>query len=366
MSRIFIKHASFDKNMQPSPNKIEQLATKILSESVVLEKGQSILLEFGLQAKPLALILYQKLLKNGCHVHIRIGDDDFLRTYYQHVNDQVNHVSQSEQVLYDTIDAKIVIVATENTSALCDVDPKIISQRRKVLSPHSYKVIEKQWLLCQYPTNAFAQDANMSLSEYVDFVFDAMLAPLDNELMKKLKQRLDQGKQVRIIGENTDLIFSIDKRTAIICNGKHNLPDGEVFIAPDEFSVEGHIYYDIPINFMGRIVEGISLTFEKGKVVHATAHKNQDVLHAALSVDEGASRLGEFGIGTNYSLTKPTKQILFDEKMGGTVHLAIGRAYKEGGGKNESAIHWDMIKSLKKGKLLIDGELIQENGTFKI
>jgi aminopeptidase len=238
----------------------------------------------------------------------------------------------------------------------------------KTVNPVSEIILKKDnWVIVDYPTNALAQDAEMSLEEFEDFVFSATNVDWKKESRRqdKLKAILDKGKQVRIIGEDTDLTFSIKGRQGIKCCGHRNMPDGEVFIAPVETTTKGYVKYTYPAIKGGREVTGIKLWFEKGKVVKATAEKNEAYLNKMLQTDKGAKYLGEFGIGTNYNIKRFVKQILFDEKIGGTVHLALGRAYKEGGGKNQSAIHWDMIKDLKVGgEIWIDNRCIQKNGKF--
>ncbi|HLC18267.1 MAG TPA: aminopeptidase, partial [Thermodesulfobacteriota bacterium] len=183
----------------------------------------------------------------------------------------------------------------------------------------------------------------------------------------KLKRALDRASVVRITGEDTDLTIGIKGRKAIPCYGERNMPDGEVFLSPRENSADGHIYYEMPAIYQGREVTGIRLRFRKGKVVEASAEKNEDFLLAMLDTDRGARYLGELGIGVNYGIKKFSKDILFDEKIGGTVHLAVGKSYEEAGGKNVSAVHWDMIKDLRKGGAIhLDGKMIQKNGRFSI
>jgi aminopeptidase len=209
----------------------------------------------------------------------------------------------------------------------------------------------------------------MSLEEFEDFAFDAMLIDYKklSKQEEKIKKILDKGSKVRIIGKDTDISFSIKGRVGVKCAGERNIPDGEVMTAPVEKSTEGHIAYSYPAIYGGKEVSGVKLWFKKGKVVKATAEKNEKYLHAMLKTDKGASYLGELGIGMNYGIKRFIKQILFDEKIGGTIHLALGSAYKECKGTNESALHWDMILDLKKGgKLIVDGKVIQKNGKLLI
>jgi aminopeptidase len=209
----------------------------------------------------------------------------------------------------------------------------------------------------------------MSLEEFEDFVYNATLEDW-NKISKeedKLKEILDKGTEVQILGKNTDIKFSIEGRGAIKGDGENNMPCGELFIAPQEKTTSGKIEFSFPAIQGGRLVEGVKLEFENGKVTKASATKNEDYLKEMLEMDSGAKYLGEFGIGFNYNIKQFVKNILFDEKIGGTIHLALGRAYKEGGGVNESALHWDIIKDLREeGKILIDGKVIQEKGKFLI
>ena len=207
----------------------------------------------------------------------------------------------------------------------------------------------------------------MSLEEFEDFVYGACLVDYEEMSRKEdiLKEILDKGSEVYIVGRNTDLTFSIKGREGIKCIGERNLPDGECFIAPVETSTEGYIEYDFPAIYGGREVDGVRLEFKEGKVVKATAEKNEGYLNEMLNIDKGARYLGEFGWGINYGIKKFVKQILFDEKIGGTIHLALGMAYKEGGGVNDSALHWDMIKDLRKdGAVFVDGRCIMKDGKF--
>jgi aminopeptidase len=228
---------------------------------------------------------------------------------------------------------------------------------------------KNNWVICEFPTHSLAQDAEMSLEEFEDFCYAATNQDWKKESKKldKLKKILDKGKLIRITGENTDLMFKIEERIAIKCDGHRNMPDGEVFIAPVENSTEGYIHYTYPAIYGGREVAGIFLRFHKGNVVEAKAEKGETFLKEMIKTDKGSCKLGEFGIGLNYNIKEFIKQILFDEKIGGTIHLALGMAYPEGGGKNKSALHWDMIKDLRRGgKIFIDGKLIQKNGKFLI
>jgi aminopeptidase len=233
-----------------------------------------------------------------------------------------------------------------------------------------------RWVYTLYPTNAYAADAEMSLRDFWDFYFRACLAD-DSDPLRAWKRASDethrladwiQGREeVRITAPGTDLRLGIAGRTFIPCDGEHNMPDGEFFTGPIEDSVEGEVSFHLPSVIGGREVAGVKLRFEAGKVVDATAERGEEFLINMLDTDEGARRLGELGIGTNYGIDRGTRDVLLDEKIGGTVHLAVGASYPESGGRNESAVHTDMVCDLRQGgRLEVDGEVLQENGRFVV
>jgi aminopeptidase len=236
---------------------------------------------------------------------------------------------------------------------------------------------EYNWSLTLFPTQAYAAEAGLSLPEYEDFFYGACLAtdpdPLtawqrQSDMVKRLAEWMEGKKEVHITAPGgTDITLGIEGRTFIPCVGTHNMPDGEFFTGPIEDSVNGHVAFSFPATYGGREVSGVELTFVDGKVTEATAQQGEDFLIKMLDTDEGARRLGELGIGTNYGITTGTKEILLDEKIGGTVHMAVGMSYPETGGVNDSAIHWDLVCDLREGgRIEVDGELLQENGEFKV
>jgi aminopeptidase len=275
----------------------------------------------------------------------------------------------------DTIkkaDKYIGIDTDTNTRELTNSDSKKITARGKVTHPISdYVCNEKDKIrrcTIAYPVVALAQDAEMSLTEYENFVYGACIQDW-NKLGKQIDKILKvfkKGKKVHLIGEGVDLKFEINGEKASADKGEENMPGGEVFMAPVRTSPEGIIKFDYPAIRSGKEVTDIVLRFENGKVVESSASKNYDFLKQMLNMDENASYVGEFGIGCNPKISKFTKNLLFDEKIGGTIHLALGAAYKENGGGNDSAIHWDIVKNMKKAKIVLDGKVIQENGVWKI
>jgi aminopeptidase len=235
---------------------------------------------------------------------------------------------------------------------------------------------EFRWCYTLFPTSAYASEAEMSLADYEDFYYGACLATDDDpvgawartsEETKRLADWIQGRSEVHVTGDGTDLRLGIEGRRFIAADGEHNMPDGEFFTGPVEDSVNGDVTFSYPAVYGGREVAGVKLRFKDGKVVDASAERNEDFLITMLDTDEGARRLGELGIGTNYGIDRFTKEILLDEKIGGTIHLAVGMSYPETGGTNSSAVHWDMVCDLRQGgRITVDGEELQSNGKFSV
>ena len=355
----------------PEPRTVK-LADILVNYSLKVKKGERVLINSSSElAKPLVLEVYKNVLKAGGHPSVNIAFEEMSNIFYNiATKEQLLDFPKAKFFEAKSVDCVVNIRASVNKRALSNVDSKRIAERSKVLKSISEVIVnEKRWVLCNFPTNALAQETDMSLEEYEDFLYSA--TNIDWEKVRKeemkLKRVLDKGNVIRIVGKGTDLTLGIKGRKAIPCFGERNMPDGEVFLSPLEISAEGEIYYDLPAIYQGKEVLGIRLKFKKGKVVEASAEKNEKFLIAMLDTDKGARYLGEVGIGVNYGIKHFSKDILFDEKIGGTVHLAVGRSYKDAGGKNESAIHWDMIKDLRNGgAIYVDGKMIQRNGRFLI
>ncbi|MBI5389849.1 aminopeptidase [Candidatus Woesearchaeota archaeon] len=351
--------------------RVVELARILTDYSIRIKKGDLISIDCGMEAQPLVLEICKNILKKGAIPKVNAGMPGYAYTYYKYAPDEVlKTFPQLAEMEAKMAAGSIGIGAEYNTRELTSIDSKKFSIRRKVIQPIRELSLKKNnWVICQYPTNALAQDADMSLEEFEDFAYNATnqdWAAVDKK-QTKLKEVIDKGEMVYIIGKDTDLTFSIKGRQGIKCAGNRNMPDGEVFCGPVETSTEGHISYSFPAIYGGKEVDGIRLWFKNGAVVNAKATKNEDLLHAMLETDKGAKFLGEFGIGFNFGIQRFIKQILFDEKIGGTIHLALGMAYKEGGGKNESAVHWDMIKDLRDGgEFWVDKTCIQKNGKFLV
>ncbi len=275
-----------------------------------------------------------------------------------------------DQHAVESIDARITIEAPENTRDGSELDGERHAQIRKATRAY-YKrsmSMEIPWVSCQFPTEALAQDAGLTLAELEDFMYGAILRDWDAEAeaMQRIVDRFDQAEEVRIVGEGTDLRLSISGRNGTVDTGTVNMPGGEVFYAPVEDATEGVISYsEFPAVLDGNEVAGVRLRFEAGRIVEASAETNEEFLLSTLDTDEGARRLGELGIGCNEGIKRFMKNVLFDEKMAGTVHLAVGQSYEFQGGKNTSVVHWDMVKDLRNGgRLECDGEVVQEHGRW--
>ncbi len=345
----------------------------LVNYSLKVKKGERIVVISDFEAKPLALEVYCLLIKNGAsEVRMKFDSYEFAKTYFKNASpEQLKHFPLIEEYETKNVDCYVRISAPTNTRALSTIDASKIAQRATVIKSISdYRVEHTRWVITQYPTEAQAQEADMSLAEYKDFVFSAINDVDWGVLWKeqeKLRKLLDATDKVRIVGIDTDLTLSIKGRCAENCAGEFNMPDGEVFTSVVENSVNGFITYTFPAIFMGREFHNVRLEFKNGQVVKATADKNGDDLNKILDTDRGARFIGELGIGNNYAIKRFTKNILFDEKIGGTIHIALGRGYKKTFSKNVSALHWDMIKDLRdRGELWFDNKLVQENGEWKI
>lgn len=334
-------------------------------------------------ARPLVCELYREVLRAGGYPHTQIEMEelDFIR-FTEASDDQLKFVNPVAKMVAETFDAYIQILSESNTRDLTNADPARQRLHEKAYSKVSKTVRDRtasgdlRWVLTVYPTNAYAQDAEMSLSEYRDYVYRTTYTDHEDPLekwqdMREFQQSLVEwlrGKNIiELKGPNVDMTFSIKGRTFINDAGAFNVPDGEIFTGPVEESVEGWIRIPYPAIYRNREVEGIELRFNNGKVVEASAKKNEEFLLSMLDTDPGARYLGEFGIGTNKEMDRHIKTILFDEKMHGTIHIALGAGFPESGSKNDSAIHWDMICEMRNGgQIFVDGDLFYESGEFMI
>jgi aminopeptidase len=350
-----------------SEAQIRRHAAILVHHSVKAKKGEIVRISCNEMARPLALAVFREVLRAGAHPLLSAGFEDAQRIFFEEAGAaQIGYLPPTKLYEARKIDADIVIVAPGNTRALSHIPPRKLADRRKAVKPVSEIVLRRvRWVLTNFPTEALAQETDRSLPEYEKLYYRAVDQdwPAMGRMFLRAKRILQRSARVRITGKDTDLSFSIRGRTAIPCAGEYNMPDGEIFTAPLESSTEGRIAFEFPAIYGGREVSGIRLAFRKGRVVEASADKNESLLKEMLDADPGARVLGEFGIGANAGVTAFTRDILLDEKMGGTIHLAIGRSYPESGGRNDSAVHWDMIKDLRReGELYLDGRPVLRTG----
>jgi aminopeptidase len=284
----------------------------------------------------------------------------------------VGTLAPADLHLVESIDARITITAPENTRDGSELSSERQALVRQATQPYYTRSMSMEipWVSCYFPTEAAAQDAGMTLEAFENFLYGACLLDWDaeTERMQTIADRFAGGREIRIVGVETDLTLSVEGREAIVDDGRVNMPGGEVFFAPVEDSAEGVITYaEFPAVYGAEEVTGVRLRFDRGRVVDASAASNEEFLLTTLDSDEGARALGELGIGCNRGITRHMKNVLFDEKMDGTVHLAVGASYTFAGGKNVSAVHWDMVKDLRSGgALYLDGELLQQDGRWKL
>ena len=353
--------------------RIKKQAKILVDYSLKVKPGEKVVVNSDFVAKPLVLEIYKLLIKRGVYeAKLRFSDYEFTEAYYKNATDaQIKYFSKTDFAAIKTIDCFIRIDSPTNTRGLSGVDIRKISERAKVNRPIlNWKVDKTRWVITKYPTDAQAQEADMSLSDYENFVFSA-ITEVDWEKkfkeQEKLRKRVDATREVHIVGVGTDLKLGIAGRKAENAGGKYNMPDGEVFTSVVEDQANGFITFSYPALYLGREYSDVRLEFKNGKVVKATASKGEKDLQKILNTDKGARIIGELGLGNNYKITRFTKDILFDEKIGGSIHLALGRGYKETLSKNESAIHWDMIKDLRRvGQIFFDNKLVQRNGKWLI
>jgi aminopeptidase len=361
--------------------RVERLAALMVDYCNAVKPGEEVHIGGPVAAMPLLSALYSKCIEAGanpvCEMDAHWMQETLLKKGRK---SQMEHVPAWKIKQVESIHCLFRILGESNTRTLSGVDPARQQMRIKGLKPVReilHRRMEDRslrWCLTLFPTEAYAQDAEMSLSEFEAFVYGACKVDHKDPIaawkrvrreQEKMVEYLTGSKKIRIAAKETDLTFSVKERSWVNCCGTENMPDGEVFTGPVEDSAEGKILFSFPACHNGREVENVHLTFEAGKVVEAHASKNQDYLYKMLDLDRGARFLGEFSFATNRSIQRFTRNILFDEKIGGTVHFALGSSYGESGGKNKSALHWDMICDLRQGgKAFLDGKLFAKDGHF--
>jgi aminopeptidase len=365
-----------------SDPRVAKLADLLVNYSLQLGPGQIVRIDGTTVAAPLATEIYRYALTAGAHPRTRIELEGLdVIAVGESSEEQLTFVSEIDRFEVEGVDAIVTIWADRNTRALSQADPQRVSRRiasRRALINRFWERIDEgnaRWVGTRFPTDAHAQDAEMSLTEYEDFVYTACHVqgnqdPVEHwrsvsvELNARARE-LETMRELRIVGPDTDLTLNVDGRRWLGADGRLNMPDGEIFTSPVETETEGEIRFSFPAIFQGRGVEDVRLRFDGGRVVRAEAADGDDFLQSLLDMDEGSRILGEVALGLNYEIDRFTRDILFDEKIGGTVHLALGSSFKKLGGLNESGLHWDMICDLRaEGEIYADGELVWKAGRF--
>jgi aminopeptidase len=363
--------------------RVENLAKILVGYSTKVKEGDTVVIDGDAAAAPLLLAIYERALKAGGYPMLNVAIEGQSAAYFKHATDaQLDWVSPMAEWMATEADVRIGVGASANTRELSRVPPERQTRRQAATGDLMAKAMKRsaegayRWCYTIYPTEAYASESEMSLADYEDLYFGACLAtdpePLSawttaSEECNRLAEWIEGHEEVRVTAPGTDITLGIAGRKFIPCAGEHNMPDGEFFTGPVEDSAEGHVTFHLPSVIGGREVAGARLAFEAGKVVDASAERGEEYLIKLLDTDEGARRLGELGIGTNYAIDRGTRGVLLDEKIGGTVHMAVGASYPESGGKNESAVHTDMVCDLRLGgRLEVDGEVMQEDGKFVV
>jgi aminopeptidase len=362
-------------------SRVEALAQILVRYSTKVQRGDVCVIQGTTTGEPLLQAVYEEVLRAGGQPVMQLTTEAAQAAFFELASDeQLDWVQPPAEWTAEHADVRIVVMADANPRALSGVDPakqaRASRARRKIMETAMQRAAEgtHRWSLTLFPTHAYAGEAGMSLSAYEQFFYDACLAtdgdPVtawqrQSDEVLRLADWIEGREQVRITGPGTDIELGVAGRHWVPCVGTHNMPDGEFFTGPVEDSVNGEIAFSFPASHGGREVSGVRFRFEDGRVVDASAERGEDFLIEMLDTDDGSRTLGELGIGTNYGITTGTKEILLDEKIGGTVHMAIGAAYPETGATNKSAVHWDMVCDLRQGGLItVDGTELQRDGRF--
>ena len=363
----------------------KKLAKLIINYSIEIQRGEKVWIVGPILAQELFQALCIETLKVGGHPYLTAALEGINEVLFKYANDnQLLHVNKFEKSMREEFDAFIWIDADYNKKKLSPIDPRTLikyynspgrKELSKIMDERSSKG-ELRYVGCPFPCNALAQEASMDLFSYTEFFNKSLFLDKEDPILEwqriekeqnRLIEYLNQVEYIQVKGEDTDLSLSVKERKWIKYCGKLNLPDGELCTGPVEDSVNGYIRFTFPGIYMWKDIKNIYLEFKDGVVINASADKGEELIHEILKI-ENANRLGEFAIGTNEGITKFTKNILFDEKMGGTIHCALGKGYKTTGSKNESSIHWDILKDMKipGSQIIADGIIIYENGKWRI
>jgi aminopeptidase len=353
----------------------DRFAALLCDWCIDAREHDQVLIGMTLSSLPLVQALHRALLERGAWPLIRLAPGELAADFFRHAQPaQLDSFAPLELAEVQGADAVIGITAPANTRALASIDPELIARAGRAREPVHEARLKLRWCGTLWPTPALAQQAAMGDDDYATFVAGALFLDRPDPVgawgelstrQQQLVERLGSAATIRIEADGTDLTLRVDGRTWINSDGRHNMPSGEVFTGPLEDSATGTIRFTVPSSPRGVEVTAVQLTLRAGEVVEARAERGQRYLDAALATDRGARFLGELGIGTNPGIDRATGLVLLDEKMVGTVHLALGRSYPETGGRNRSALHWDLICDLRDGgRLTADGQVINENGGF--
>jgi aminopeptidase len=361
--------------------RVRRLAEVVVNYSTEVKEGDVLMIQGPELAEPLIVEIVRAALAAGAIPHVRASVQGVDEAYLAAASDaQLDHLPPAALEDMNAIDARIAIIGAWNTRELSGIDPAKLARRSAAAQPLMGRFMERssagelRWCVTAYPCDAFAQDADMSLDAYADFVYQAGWLHLEDPVaawrsyagkLRALADKMAAMKTLRVVADGTDLTVGIEGRSWVASQGLRNFPDGEIFTGPLESETSGQVRFSFPAVMGGREVQDVRLRFEGGKVVHAEAAAGGDYLEQMLGMDAGASILGEFAIGTNYLVREFTRQILFDEKIGGTCHMALGAGYPDTGSVNRSGLHWDMVCDLRDGgEIHGDGEVIYRDGAF--
>ncbi|WP_186576702.1 aminopeptidase [Aquibacillus kalidii] len=351
--------------------RLEQLADLLLTHSLKIKENEKVLLSGTTNSKPLLKELIKKAYSYKAIPYVDLMDDELKRLEILGAPDEKYELANKWNMeRYKDIDAFVQIIGEENDAEFGEVPAEKFQQAGRIMKPsNDYLIDNKKWVLLNYPTLGAAQKASMSFDSFYDYVLDVSTVDYKKmeEAQKPLKELMDRTDKVRITAEGTDLTFSIKDIPSVMCYGDNNVPDGEVFTAPVKDSVNGTITYNTPCPYQGITFNNVSLTFENGKIVKATADKTEEI-NKILDTDDGARYIGEFAIGVNPMIKEPMGDILFDEKITGSLHFTPGEAYDEAPNGNESAVHWDMVLIQRPeyggGDIYFDDVLVRKDGLF--
>ena len=362
----------------------EKYAKVLVEYSTGVKKNDLVIIRAtSSEAQPLVKEIYKQVLLKGANPVVKTVMEGLGETFIKYANDeQLEYIDPMTELEYEKADVLISIGAPTNTKSMAKADSKKMAKRSAATRELSNKMLKRsaegklKWVIADFPTNALAQEAKMSLDEYTEFLINACYLNLDDPVSKwkeidkeqqRLADHLNKTTKLHIIGEETDITFDTTGRKWLNCSGQCNFPDGEIYTSPVENSANGIIYFDFPQIYRGNESQKIRLKLENGKVVEATAEKGEEYFLNMINMDEGAKFVGEIAIGTNSMIQEITGNILFDEKIGGAIHMALGASYPEAGGKNVSGLHWDLIKNMKNGsEIYADDMLIYKDGKFVI